>query len=190
MAIAETEALPEQQHQLVHLLLQEDILLLLASSIHKIPFESRKDAQFIFSNAFRYRPPNSPSTEPIALHYILQSRPQIVIALCQGYDRRESAMPCGGVLREALKYDAVAALVLYDEGEGARDLKDVDTQAPSGGRGVFWRFFEWIVKGSFEVQTDAFNTFRVRTRFPHHTIPTLRKQANRNHRKYSYATKT
>lgn len=73
-------------------------------------------------------------------------------------------MPCGGVLREALKYDAVAALILYDEEnkEGkARDLGSVDTAKECSGRGVFWSFFEWIVKSSFEVCTDAFNTFRV-----------------------------
>jgi calcium binding protein 39 len=160
----ENEATPEQQSQLVHLLLTEDILLLLATSIHKIPFEARKDAQFIFSNAFRYKPPNSPASEPIALHYILQSKPQIIIALCHGYDKKESAMPCGGVLREALKFDAVAALILYDEPnpEGrARNLEDVDTTKASSGEGAFWKFFDWIVKSSFEVCTDAFNTFRV-----------------------------
>lgn len=73
-------------------------------------------------------------------------------------------MPCGGVLREALKYDAVAALILYDEEnmEGkARDLGSVDTAKACSGRGVFWSFFDWIVKSSFEVCTDAFNTFRV-----------------------------
>lgn len=161
----ETEATPEQQYQLVNLLLSEDILLLLATSIHKIPFEARKDTQFIFSNAFRYKAPGSPASEPIALHYVLQSRPQIIIALCNGYEKKESAMPCGGVLREALKFDAVAALILYDEPnpEGkARNLGDVDTTKPSSGEGVFWKFFDWIVKSSFEVCTDAFNTFRVR----------------------------
>jgi calcium binding protein 39 len=73
-------------------------------------------------------------------------------------------MPCGGVLREALKYDAVAALILYDEPnpEGtARNLAEVDTANASSGQGTFWKFFDWIVKSSFEVCTDAFNTFRV-----------------------------
>jgi len=159
----ENEATPEQQYQLVNLLISEDILLLLATSIHKIPFEARKDTQFIFSNAFRYKAPGSPASEPIALHHVLQSRPQIIIALCNGYDKKESAMPCGGVLREALKFDAVAALILYDEPnpEGmARNLADVDTTKPSSGQGAFWKFFDWIVKSSFEVCTDAFNTFR------------------------------
>jgi calcium binding protein 39 len=73
-------------------------------------------------------------------------------------------MPCGGVLREALKYDAIAALLLYDEPmpDGkSRDLASVNPDEPSSGQGVFWRFFEWIDKGAFEVSADAFNTFRV-----------------------------
>ena len=52
-------------------------------------------------------------------------------------------MPCGGILREALKYDAIAALLLYDE-----PMEDGKT-------------LDWIDKGAFEVSADAFNTFRV-----------------------------
>ncbi|KAF2671124.1 Mo25-like protein [Microthyrium microscopicum] len=157
----ETEVSPEQVFQLINLLLSEDLLYLLATNIHKIPFEARKDTQAIFSNAFRYK--SSGQAEPTALHYVLTHRPQIITALCHGYDRRESAMPCGGVLREALKYDAIAALILYDEPtpDGQpRNLAEVDTTAPASGKGVFWLFFDWIVKSSFEVCADAFSTFR------------------------------
>lgn len=73
-------------------------------------------------------------------------------------------MPCGGVLREALKYDSIAALLLYDEPtpDGkTRDLASVNPDVPSSGEGVFWKFFDWIDKGAFEVSADAFNTFRV-----------------------------
>jgi len=159
----ETETIPEQQFQLINALISEDILLLLATNIHKLPFEARKDTQFIFSSAFRYKHPTASAQDPIALHHILQSRPQIVVALCNGYDHRESAMPCGSVLREALKYDAVAALILYDEKndlEQPLNLADVHTDKPSSGEGVFWRFFDWITKTNFDVGTDAFNTFR------------------------------
>jgi calcium binding protein 39 len=160
--------------QLVNLLLTEDLLYLLAANIHKIPFEARKDTQAIFSNAFRYKAPGQ--NEPTALQYVLQHRPQIINALCHGYDRRESAMPCGGVLREALKFDAIAALILYDEPtpDGKpRNLAEVDTTAPSSGQGVFWKFFDWIVKSSFEVCADAFSTFRVHFLSPLSLSPPL-----------------
>ncbi|KAJ9667924.1 Hym1p [Coniosporium apollinis] len=156
----EIEVSPEQVYQLVNLLLQEDLLFLLAKDMHRLPFEARKDTQVIFSNAFRYKHPGNNAAEPLALHHIISNRPEIIIALCNGYERRESAMPCGGVLREALKHDAIAALILYDEPGAPRDLQAIDPSVPSSGEGVFWKFFEWIDKGAFEVSADAFNTFR------------------------------
>ncbi|KAH9869698.1 hypothetical protein IAQ61_006910 [Plenodomus lingam] len=157
----DTEVNPEAVFQLLTNILNEDLLYALALNIHKLPFESRKDTQVIFSTAFRYKPAGQP--EPQVLQHVVQYRPDIIIALCRGYDRRESAMPCGGILREALKYDAIAALLLYDEpledGKSV-DLANVNPDLPSSGNGVFWKFFGWIDKGAFEVSADAFNTFR------------------------------
>lgn len=158
----EAEVNQELVFQLLSFIIQEDLLYYLANNIHRLPFESRKDAQVIFSTAFRYKPAGA--SDPQVLHHIIQFRPEIIISLCMGYDRRESAMPCGGVLREALKYDSIAALLLYDEPteDGkTRDLGDVNPDEPSTGNGVFWKFFGWIDKGAFEVSADAFNTFRV-----------------------------
>ena len=140
------------------------MLLQLALSIHRLPFETRKDTQLIILNAFRYKHPNHSASEPPALHHVITKQPEIIIALCNGYDRRESAMQCGGILREALKYDAIAALILYDEpNTNGRPLvlPDIDPQMPSSGKGIFWKFFEWIDKGPFEVSADALKTFRV-----------------------------
>lgn len=63
-----------------------------------------------------------------------------------------------------LKYDAICALLLYDEPSedgSPLDLANVNPDLPSSGNGVLWRFFDWIDKGAFEVSADAFNTFRV-----------------------------
>ena len=146
----------------MNLIVNEDLLYLLANNIHRLPFESRKDAQIIFSSAFRYKQPGY--ADPEVLRHVIQNRPEIIISLCKGYDRRESALPCGGVLREALKFDAIAALILYDEPSPdgkCRDLGTVNPDLPSSGDGVFWQFFDWIDKSAFEVSADAFNTFRV-----------------------------
>jgi len=151
---------PETISALITALLEADLLYLLATSIHLIPFEARKDTQFIFSNALRYRAPGT--DEPVVVNYMLHSRPQVVTALCNGYEVRESAMPCGGILREALKVDAVAALILYEEEGREGGLASVDTSVASSGGGVFWKFFGWIVNSSFEVTADAFSTFRVK----------------------------
>ncbi|KAI4856446.1 Mo25-like protein [Aureobasidium sp. EXF-8846] len=161
----EIEVSPDQVFQLVNLLVTEDLLRVLAENIHRLPFESRKDTQTIISTVLRYKQPGE--DQPIALQYIITTRPEVIIALCNGYDRRESAMPCGGILKEALKHDAVTALILYDEPSlhgQPLDLGSIDTDQPASGQGVFWKFFDWIDKSLFEVSTDAFDTFRQETK--------------------------
>ena len=84
--------------------------------------------------------------------------------LCNGYDKKESAGACGGILKEALKWDAVAAIILYDEPQPdgkTIDLNDVDVTKKSSGAGVFWKFFDWIDNSTFEVSADAFDCFRL-----------------------------
>ncbi|KAF1981191.1 Mo25-domain-containing protein [Aulographum hederae CBS 113979] len=159
----EIDVSPTQVYELITHLIQEDLLLHLAKNIHRLPFEARKDTQMIFSSAFRYKNPGNTTAEPPALHIVINSRQGILTALCNGYEHRESAAPCGGILREALKHDAIAALILYNEPgpEGQNmDLGNIDPMVPSSGDGIFWKFFDWIDKGSFEVSADAFNTFR------------------------------
>ena len=162
--MAETESSPEQVTQLVTSIIQEDLLHSLARSIHLLPFETRKDAQAIFSYVLRFKPANSIASEPPAIAYIVDTRPEVVVELCRGYEHRESAMPCGIVLREALKHESVAAIILYDhstQNESATKMDDIDFEAEQTGDGIFWNFFSWIDRGAFEVSTDAFTTFRV-----------------------------
>ncbi|KKA27491.1 hypothetical protein TD95_001965 [Thielaviopsis punctulata] len=156
---------PDQIYQLVTGIIEEDLLYLLAVHLHKIPFESRKDTQVIFSCVFRFRPPSaSPKSDPVALSYVVNQRPQVLLELCRGYDHKESATPAGSVLREVLKSEAAAAVVLYDDGEekgsSLYGVSKIDRDRPQSGTGVFWRFFDWVDKSSFEVAADAFTTFR------------------------------
>jgi calcium binding protein 39 len=144
----------------------EDLLYLLAANLHRLPFESRKDAQVIFSYVFRFRPPTaSPKSDPIALAYVVDKRPQVLVELCRGYDHKESATPAGSVLREVLKNEAAAAVILYDDpeesGSSSQGVMAIETDRPQTGNGIFWKFFDWIDKTSFEVAADAFTTFRV-----------------------------
>ena len=129
-----------------------------------MPFEARKDAQVIFSHILRFKPANAKSGDPSAISYLVLQRPEIIVELCRGYNYTQSAMPCGTILRQALQHDSIAALILYDEskpGERAVQLKEVDVGRKQSGEGLFWNFFQWIDKGSFEVSADAFTTFRV-----------------------------
>jgi calcium binding protein 39 len=89
----------------------------------------------------------------------------VLLELCRGYDHKESATPAGSVLREVLKVEAAAAVILYDdgdmEGSSTYGLAGIQRDKPQSGNGVFWRFFDWVDKSSFEVAADAFTTFRV-----------------------------
>lgn len=160
----EVSASVDQVHALVQATLQEDLLFDLSKSIHLLPFEARKDTQTVFSHILRFRP-NSYGAEkdPPVISYLVHHRPEIIVELCRGYMQSQSAMPCGVILREALKFDVITAIVLYDqssEGESAIRLSEVKPNQPQRGDGVFWRFFDWIDKSNFEVSADAFTTFR------------------------------
>ncbi|KAI1820894.1 Mo25-like protein [Xylaria intraflava] len=161
----EYECTPEQVYLLVTGLIEEDLLFLLAQYLHRLPFEARKDTQVIFSYVFRFRPPTaSPKTQPVALSYVVNNRPEVLLELCRSYEHKESATPAGSVLREVLKSEAAAAIILYDDGEqpgsSLKGVAAIDRERPQTGNGVFWRFFDWIDKSSFEVAADAFTTFR------------------------------
>lgn len=159
----EAESNPDQVHQLIHAIIQDDLLYEIAKNIRLLPFEARKDAQILFSHILRFKPANAAKDDPSAISYLVLQRPEIIIELCRGYNYPQSAMPCGQILRQALAFDTIAAVILYDEsqpGERAVQLKEVDVGKKQTGRGVFWNFFDWINKGSFEVSADAFTTFR------------------------------
>jgi calcium binding protein 39 len=164
-SLIEVNTSPEQVHALVQATLQEDLLFDLSKSIHLLPFEARKDTQTIFSHILRFRPVSYASDkDPPVISYLVHHRPEIIVELCRGYMQSQSAMPCGVILREALKFDVITAIVLYDqssEGESAIRLSEVKSNLPQRGDGVFWRFFDWIDKSNFEVSADAFTTFRV-----------------------------
>ena len=97
----------------------------------------------------------------------MEERPEVIIELCRGYEYRESALACGMVLRDILKHENVAAIILFNQSskdEHATKIHDIDFEAIQTGEGIFWNFFPWIDTGAFEVSTDAFTTFRVNFR--------------------------
>ena len=146
-------------------MIEQDFLYVLAYSVHLLSFESRKDSQAIFSYVLRFRPPGSTAEDSIALSYVINKRPDVVTELCRGYNNKESAMPCGAVLREVLKHELIVSIILYDESlknRPDRTISDIaNLDEPQSGEGVFWKFFDWIDGGAFEVSADAFTTFRV-----------------------------
>ena len=113
---------------------------------------------------FRWKPAGSTSPDPPAIVYVVEERPEVIIELCRGYEHRESALACGMVLRDILKHESVAIIILHNQSgkdEHAAKINEIDFGAIQTGEGIFWDFFPWIDTGAFEVSTDAFTTFRV-----------------------------
>lgn len=160
----DVEPKPEEVQTVIQTAVHEDMVYELARGIRRLPFQARKDTQTVFSQILRFKTEEDEPLPPL-ITYIAHHRPEVIVELCRGYGFNHCALQCGAILREALKFDVVAAIILYDqssEGEPAVRITEVDPDLPQDGHGVFWKFLGWIDKGSFEVSADVFATFRVR----------------------------
>ncbi|RMJ28273.1 Conidiophore development protein hymA [Aspergillus sp. HF37] len=158
----DVEPKPEEVEMAIQTAVHEDLVYELARGIRLLPFQARKDTQTVFSQILRFKTEDNDALPPL-ISYIVHHRPEVIIELCRGYAFNHCALQCGAILREALKFDIIAAIILYDqsiEGEPAVRITEVDPDRPQDGHGVFWKFFGWIDKGSFEVSADVFTTFR------------------------------
>lgn len=93
----------------------------------------------LFNGLLRYCP--QPINRFPTVDYLHTNRPDTLITLVKGYENKDVANNCGTILRESFKHQALAHVVLYDE--------------------RFWRFFDYVQGGSFDIASDAFGTFRV-----------------------------
>ena len=127
------------------------------------------ETQKILSFLIRWKPENyQPTDTPVILH-MGDIRPEIVYWLCRGYEPNPATLikfpPHNGkVLREAIKFETVAVTILYNPSfadENRASIKGIDFSVGQSGEGLFWQFFDWIDKQTFEVATDCFNTFKV-----------------------------
>ena len=103
----------EQQSDIVLAQLSQEMynsgmLLLLLRNLHRIDFEGKKDAAQIFNNVLR----RQIGTRTPTVEYICTT-PEIVFTLCRGYEQQEIALNCGTMLRECIRYEALAKIVLH-----------------------------------------------------------------------------
>lgn len=132
------ETSPEQLHALATEVLSLDLLPLLCSNLHRLDFEVRKDVTAIYTALLRYGHQDRFGRLP-AVEYISR-RPDTLLILLRGYEMPEISNNCGTMLRDSIKYEGLASLVLNDE--------------------RFWKFFDYVQGGSFDVSSDAFSTFK------------------------------
>lgn len=85
--------------------LRSDVLPLMVSNLHKLPFESRKDVVEVFTFACKYSP--SPGGQP-GLEYLRQ-RTHLLRQLVRGYEDTAIALNCGEMVRTAVSRDAALA---------------------------------------------------------------------------------
>jgi len=111
----------------------EGMLVLLITHIDNIPFEVRKDTALLFNNLMRKN--ISDFSEYVYDHLSLVSR------LTEAYNNTSTALICGSMLRECVRYDKLARTMLNAD--------------------YLWQFFDkYVHLPNFEVASDAFNTLR------------------------------
>ncbi|CAB3411393.1 unnamed protein product [Caenorhabditis bovis] len=125
----------DQVTQLAQEVYNANILPLLIKYLPKFEFECKKDVAMVFNNLLRRQIGNrSPTVEYIA------ARPEICISLLLGYEQLDIALTAGSMLRECIRHEHLAKLVLYSE--------------------YFQRFFTYVQSDVFDIATDAFSTFK------------------------------
>lgn len=135
----------------------DGLLSVLVCEIEKLPFESRKDAVIVFNSLIRRQ---IPINKPIIAEFIRDSQPELLGILLKGYDKPENTLNYGLMLRECIKYDFLADIIL---------------SSPD-----FDRLFDYIQLPTFDVSSDAFATFKdLMTRHKHILVPYLTENYDR-----------
>ncbi|KAA8492916.1 Calcium-binding protein 39-like [Porphyridium purpureum] len=128
----------QQVDDLVHMAAEDDLLLLVGGHLDAMAFETRKHAVQVFNNLIRQE------VEPgVSVLDVVSTKDiglELVCTLARGYDYHEAALNCGAMLREMLRSEAAAKLILNDP--------------------LMWRLFEWVQVSDFDVASDAQTTFK------------------------------
>ncbi|KAI6038513.1 mo25 protein [Pisolithus marmoratus] len=132
MLYGDGEPIPELIAQLAQETYSTDLLLTLLQNMHKFDFESRKDVVQIFNNLLRRQIGNRLPT----VEYICARREDVVFSALAGYGNEEIALNTGMILREMLKHEQLAKILLYSD--------------------QFYMFPHYIETTSFGVSCDAF----------------------------------
>lgn len=106
----QTDPLPELVAQLAQETYNTDLLHLLVANIARFEFEARKDVVQIFNNLLRRQIGSRwPTVE------YLSGKPEIIFAAMSGYDNEEIALNTGMILKEMLRHEQLAKILLYSD---------------------------------------------------------------------------
>ncbi|KAJ9505535.1 hypothetical protein QJQ45_028044 [Haematococcus lacustris] len=134
----EHEVTKEEALERARELVATDLLYLLVKHLVLLDFEARKDAAQVYGMLVRLR--DSDDRSPGAA-YVLQ-HPYILSKLFHGYDDSGVALNCGAMLKDSIRYEALARQVQVLESS------------------IFMEFFDKVEVANFEIASDAFATFK------------------------------
>ncbi|XP_072902030.1 calcium-binding protein 39-like [Hemitrygon akajei] len=121
--------------QLAQELYNSGLLISLIAHLQLIDFEGKKDVTQIFNNILRRQiGMRTPTVEYICSHE------HILFMLLKGYETPEVALNCGIMLRECIRHEPLAKIILYSE--------------------HFRDFFRYVEMSTFDIASDAFATFK------------------------------
>ncbi|PXF41818.1 Calcium-binding protein 39-like [Gracilariopsis chorda] len=132
------EVKQQDVNDLVRLACEGELLILIAKNLSLMEFETRKDAVQIFNNLLRREVETSSSGCAVAK--VAENDGAVMKTLVSGYDDGDIALNCGAILRECIRHEALAKLMLDS--------------------GLLWRFFALVEVSDFDVASDAFTTFK------------------------------
>lgn len=132
---SENEPVPEMVAQLAQELYNHEVLPALIGNLSKLEFESRKDVVQIFNSILR----RQIGTRFPTVDYIMANN-SCIFTLIHGYQNQEISLNCGMMLRECIKHEAIAKMILLSEN--------------------FFIFFELVEMSTFDISSDAFATFK------------------------------
>lgn len=115
--------------------LKYDMPKLAVGALTSLEFEARKDAAQLLGAIIRL---DSGANMP-GVKYVLR-HPELLQMLFDGYNDPEIALNCGSILRDCIRLESIAKMVL----EGPE----------------FNKFFTYVEVANFEVASDAFTTFK------------------------------
>jgi calcium binding protein 39 len=115
--------------------ISNDLIIPLIHQLGEFEFEAKKDTVTIFNHLLR----RQQGSTYVTVDYIC-SNTSILEELVSGYEDADVALSCGQMLRECLRHDALAKIVLFSD--------------------QFFNFFKYVEMSNFDVASDAFSSFK------------------------------
>lgn len=131
----DTDPVPELLAQLAQETYQTDLLLHLATHLGRLEFEARKDVVTLFTHLLRRQIGALWPT----VDYLTKT-PTVLFAVFAGYENEEVALNTGMILRDLLRHEPLARLLLYSD--------------------AFYRFPHYIETTTFGISCDAYTNLK------------------------------